>query len=105
MFALDAVDRSGAVRGGKQDACLRAIGSARDIPDLTDLLRAEQQAARAETTNLNQAERPTIEQVTRNYDAVFVESIAHNYSCISSVVPDQSIIFFREVDDLATPVS
>ena len=38
---------------------------------------------------------------TTDYDVVFVESIAHSYSCIKRVVPDL-IIISSEVDDVAT---
>jgi hypothetical protein len=38
---------------------------------------------------------------TTDYDVVFVESIAHSYSCITRVVPDL-VIISSEVDDVAT---
>ena len=38
---------------------------------------------------------------TSDYDIIFVESIAHSYSCIKRVVPDL-IIISSEVDDVAT---
>ncbi len=38
---------------------------------------------------------------TSDYDVIFVESIAHSYSCIKRVVPDL-IIISSEVDDVAT---
>jgi hypothetical protein len=38
---------------------------------------------------------------THDYDVVFVESIAHSYSCIKRVMPDL-IIISSEVDDVAT---
>jgi len=38
---------------------------------------------------------------TSDYDVIFVESIAHSYSCIKRVVPDL-IIISAEVDDVAT---
>jgi PleD family two-component response regulator len=38
---------------------------------------------------------------TSDYDVVFVESIAHSYSCIKRVVPDV-VIISSEVDDVAT---
>jgi len=36
-----------------------------------------------------------------DYDVIFVESIAHSYSCITRVVPDL-VIISSEVDDVAT---
>ena len=38
---------------------------------------------------------------TSDYDVIFVESIAHSYSCITRVVPDL-VIISSEVDDVAT---
>ncbi len=38
---------------------------------------------------------------TSDYDVIFVESIAHSYSCIKRVVPDL-VIISSEVDDVAT---
>ena len=38
---------------------------------------------------------------TSDYDVIFVESIAHCYSCIKRVVPDL-VIISSEVDDVAT---
>src|SRR6266852_3925354 len=38
---------------------------------------------------------------TSDYDVIFVESIAHSYSCIKRVAPD-SVIISSEVDDVAT---
>jgi hypothetical protein len=38
---------------------------------------------------------------TTDYDVVFVESIAHSYSCITRVAPDL-VIISSEVDDAAT---
>jgi len=38
---------------------------------------------------------------TNDYDVIFVESIAHSYSCIQRVVPDE-VIISSEVDAVAT---
>jgi hypothetical protein len=38
---------------------------------------------------------------TGNYDVIFVESIAHGYSCIKRVVPDV-VLISSEIDDVAT---
>ena len=38
---------------------------------------------------------------TSAYDVIFVESIAHSYSCITRVAPDL-VIISSEVDDVAT---
>jgi len=38
---------------------------------------------------------------TSDYDVIFVESIAHSYSCVKKVVPDL-VIISAEVDDVAT---
>jgi DNA-binding response OmpR family regulator len=38
---------------------------------------------------------------TSDYDVIFVESIAHSYSCIKRVAPDV-VIISSEVDDVAT---
>src|SRR5713226_6308190 len=38
---------------------------------------------------------------TSDYDVIFVESIAHSYSCIKRVAPDV-VIISPEVDDVAT---
>jgi hypothetical protein len=37
---------------------------------------------------------------TSDYDVIFVESIAHSYSCIKRVVPDL-VLISAEVDDVA----
>jgi hypothetical protein len=38
---------------------------------------------------------------TSDYDVIFVESIAHSYSCINRVLPDL-VIISSDVDDVAT---
>lgn len=43
----------------------------------------------------------TLLVATSDYDVIFVESIAHSYSCIKRVVPDL-VIISSEVDDVAT---